>query len=192
MITNLCPPLTRRNKHPKVVNFIRSIWQFNLVPPIPPFFNSKSHISPPSFQAACPKITNYEALRRPLYSWSAAHQSGHVCSVFILLIICDDLPVLVGVQSVEEIVTAVLPWRVRELEDRQEWKIKRCVYTARGRQTESLLMHTIIFPLQFADSESVYVKKNYLLQMYGCRNPFRVMTGQTIHFKTSFKKNSLK
>lgn len=65
-------------------------------------------------------LTNYRALRGPLYSWSATHQSRHEWLVFILLIICDDLPVLVGVQSVEEIVTAVLPWRVRELEDRQE------------------------------------------------------------------------
>lgn len=78
-----------------------------------------THIA--SLVSACmSNVTNYGALRRPLYSWSATHQSSHVWSVFILLIICDDLPVLVGVQSVEEIVTAVLPWRVRELEDRQE------------------------------------------------------------------------
>lgn len=43
------------------------------------------------------------------------HQSSHVWWVFIPLIICGDLPVLVGVQGVEEIVTAVLPRRVREL-----------------------------------------------------------------------------
>lgn len=78
-----------------------------------------------SLISACmSNVTNHQALRRPLYSWSATHQSSRVRLVFILLIMCDDLPVLVGVQSVEEIVTAVLPWSVRELEDRQEWKIK--------------------------------------------------------------------
>lgn len=36
---------------------------------------------------------------------------------------CSDLPVLVRVQSVEEIVTAVLPRSVRELQDRQQREV---------------------------------------------------------------------
>lgn len=55
--------------------------------------------------------------------------------MFILLMVCDDLPVLVGVESVEEIVTAVLPRSVRELEGRQERRNQSRVYTADGRHT---------------------------------------------------------
>lgn len=81
---------------------------------------------------------NQEALRRPLYSWSATRQSSHVCLVFVLLIVCDDLPVLVGVQSVEEIVTAVLPRSVRELEDGRGMKNQSCVNTVDSHQTDDL------------------------------------------------------
>lgn len=42
-----------------------------------------------------------------------------VCAMFFIF---NKLPVLVGVQSVEEIVTAVLVWGVRELKDK--WKEK--------------------------------------------------------------------
>lgn len=84
-----------------------------------PTFIQSRHIPPPSFQT---NVTNY-VKKTPLFM--ECYSSIQSCvAVFILLIICNDLPVLVGVQSVEEIVTAVLPWRVRELEDRQEWKIK--------------------------------------------------------------------
>lgn len=48
------------------------------------------------------------------------HQSGSMQLVLIPSTACSDLPVLVGVQSVEEIVAAVLPRSVRELEDRQQ------------------------------------------------------------------------
>lgn len=92
--------------------------------------------------------TTFSALRKLLYSYSATHHSSRVWLVFILLIICNDLPVLVGVQSVEEIVTAVLPWCVRELEDRQEWKIK-AVFTQQvttRQKTSNAYNH---FVLQF-------------------------------------------
>ena len=98
-----------------MVNSICSNWQLHFVPSVFRVTHFTSLVS-----VSRPNVGNYAALRRPLYSWSATHQSSHVWSVFILLIICGNLPVLVGVQSVEEIVTAVLPWRVRELEDRQE------------------------------------------------------------------------
>lgn len=39
-----------------------------------------------------------------------------------MFFIFNKLPVLVGVQSVEEIVTAVLVWSIRELKDK--WKEK--------------------------------------------------------------------
>ena len=57
--------------------------------------------------------------------WEAACIHGSslqlcVWRLFILLIVCGDSPVLVGVQRVEEIVTAVLLRRVRELQDRWE------------------------------------------------------------------------
>ena len=45
-----------------------------------------------------------------------AHKSGSMSFLFIPLIICRASPVLVGVESIEQIVTPILPWCVRKLE----------------------------------------------------------------------------
>lgn len=60
--------------------------------------------------------------------------SRFVCLAFILLIICEDLPVFVGVESIEQIVTAVLPWRVSKLEERVE-KPNLCLHSRRLKKT---------------------------------------------------------
>ena len=141
--------------------------------------------------ASVSDITNRGALRRPLYSWSAAHQSSHVRPLFILLIICDDLPVLVGVQSVEEIVTAVLPWRVRELEDRQEWKIK-AVFTQRTAIRQRAFNAYNLFLFTVADSDSVHME-NCSLQLHGWKPLLSCDDRTNNAFQNVFKlKNSLK
>lgn len=76
-------------------------------------------------------------------------------SLFILLITCDDLPVLVGVQGVEEIVTAVLLRRVGELEDGQEWKIKAVFTQWADPPTESIQSYFFLFFFTVTDSNNV-------------------------------------
>lgn len=102
----------------------------------------KLTISDPAFKitrltsrvsALMSNITNPEALTRPRPFTRppllrSIHQSGSVQLVLILPTACSDLPVLVGVESVEEIVTAVLPRSVRELEGRQQSEV-RAVFT---------------------------------------------------------------
>lgn len=77
--------------------------------------------------ASVPNLPPPEAVARP-HPFTGAplrfiHQPGSMQLVLILPMACSDLPVLVGVQSVEEIVTAVLPRSVRELQDRQQREV---------------------------------------------------------------------
>lgn len=77
---------------------------------------------------------------------SAARQPV-TCLLFIALITCADSPVLVGVERVEEVVTAVLPWRVRELQGRQERKIKAVF---RRRATIRKPLTVVLFTVETA------------------------------------------
>lgn len=63
-------------------------------------------------------------LDKTIHSCGAAHQP--VMKVCALFFIFNNLPVLVGVESVEEIVAAVLVWSVRELKDKWKENSKLC------------------------------------------------------------------
>lgn len=145
----------------------------------------KHTISDPAFKisrltsrvsALMSNITNPEALTRsrpftppPPSLLRSIHQSGCVQLVLILPTACSDLPVLVGVQSVEEIVTAVLPRSVRELQGRQQWEV-RAVFTHTHSVLKNLHIIKIINNYYFLNYISwcqfISLRKKYPLITY--------------------------
>lgn len=76
-----------------------------------------------SYMSPFPSFFNLSYLENIHSGGSTRHPVMKVCTSFIIF---NNPPVFVGVQSVEEIVTAVLVWSVRELKDKRKQCSKLC------------------------------------------------------------------